>query len=97
MDPEPAGSAFILLSGIQIRIHEHGNLPKLSNKPDFRTFKKAFKPAKQGLKKPGFKNKKNQPSGFFMGFFGFFGFFLGFFYIFVQKREFLDDLNNYFK
>jgi hypothetical protein len=38
----------------------------------------------QGWKKPGFL-KKNQPSGFFLGFFGF----SGFLNIFAEKKEFL--------
>ncbi len=46
MDPEPAESAFVLLSWIRIRIQEHGNRPNLTNKPDFQPFKKGFVPAK---------------------------------------------------
>ncbi len=40
LDPDSPGSAFIWRSWI--RIQEHRNLPKFSNKPGFLPFKKAF-------------------------------------------------------
>ncbi len=41
-DPDPYGSAFIWLTWIWIRIQEHGNWPKFTNKHGFLHFLKAF-------------------------------------------------------
>jgi hypothetical protein len=43
-DPDPHGSALMLLFCIRVRIHEQGNVLKLTKKPDFQPFKMAFVP-----------------------------------------------------
>ncbi len=44
VDPDPHGSAYTWLSWMRIRIQWEGNCPKLTIKPDFQPFEKAFPP-----------------------------------------------------
>jgi hypothetical protein len=46
VDPNPNGSEPGSVLGMRIRIQKHENRPKLTKKPDFQPFKKAFVPTR---------------------------------------------------